>query len=523
LFYGSAAGTFGPPGWSMEGPQTLDALNAGVKARFGTDVAGVGDLNLDGFDDFIVGAPGYNYISIQEETGPSGGLFGFFGSAQGPVSRWRQEGGPNAGFGSVVAGGGDINGDGRNDHLVSSPNSWLNRLRVLVQFTGPTGDPVKAVQLTNFDLLSGFGMSVAIAGDLNGDGFDDVVVGAPNIAQAFVYLGTPLGVNTTPSWVVRGPAGFGLSTSSAGDTDGDGFDDLIVGADSQASVFLGSAAGLVTTPAWSNDGGQADSGFGAAVASAGDWNGDGYSDLLVGAPRHDAGEQDEGAAFLYFGGASGPALIPAWIGAPTHQAGASFGASVSRAGDYDGDGLDEVIAGAPDFNSGGASRSGRVDLALTCAICESLDCDLDGLPDCEDNCPIVQNPGQSDGDLDGHGDACDNCPAVPNVDQDPCVCNFCGVLDIAISFSSDQGKGAGTVFWRTGIEHDLSGFNVVIHDNKGHRVQQNPVLIPCLACETDIGADYAYAVPKHRNGRDVFIEQVHLDGRIDTFGPAERR
>src|SRR5206468_4227124 len=138
--------------------------------------------------------------------------------------------------------------------------------------------------------------ALASAGDVNGDGLDDVIVGAPYYdvqGRAFVYLGTASGPAIQPAWVVDGvQSRFGASVSSAGDVNGDGFDDVIVGEpganvttpgrpSGQASLFLGSPSGLATTPAWIGQAGQFQR-FGASVSSAGDVNGDGFDDVIVG-------------------------------------------------------------------------------------------------------------------------------------------------------------------------------------------------------------------------------------------------
>jgi len=155
-------------------------------------------------------------------------------------------------------------------------------------------------------------------------------------------------------------------------------------------------------------------------------------------------------------------------------------------------------------------------------IDEGIDADQDGIVDCVDNCPFVYNPTQADLDFDGLGDACDNCPTIPNPDQDPCVCTNCNAAFLTISFDSPLGRGSGTVSWRTNIEIDIVGFNVVVFNNKGERIQQNETLIPCEECITGMGAYYAYIIPKHKNGRNVFLEVVRQNGTVQTFGPAVR-
>jgi len=153
---------------------------------------------------------------------------------------------------------------------------------------------------------------------------------------------------------------------------------------------------------------------------------------------------------------------------------------------------------------------------------DQADTDKDSMGDACDNCPLAANPDQADADADTFGDLCDTCPQVPNLDQDPCVCLACGVTDISITFGGPADHGGGLLSWKTSLEHDLLGFNLVALDNQGRRIQLNTALIPCEECITDLGRIYFYVVPKHKSGKSVFVEVMHRDGRRELFGPALR-
>ena len=222
-----------------------------------------------------------------------------------------------------------------------------------------------------------FGISVASAGDVNNDGYDDVIVGAHEFDLAYVYMGRPGGPATTHSWSRSGQAGsdFGRSVAGAGDVNDDGYDDVIVGApkwdnsqtdEGRAFLYLGGPTGLSTTPIWSAESNQAAAAFGHAVASAGDVNGDGHDDVIVGAPFWDNGQTSEGKAYVYLGTASGVQTTPDWT-EESDAAQAQFGYSVACAGYLDdiftfppGPILSDVIVGAPGSTVDGMARAGAV-------------------------------------------------------------------------------------------------------------------------------------------------------------------
>jgi hypothetical protein len=123
---------------------------------------------------------------------------------------------------------------------------------------------------------------------------------------------------------------------------------------------------LASLPAWAAEGNQADAFFGGSVGTAGDVNGDGFSDVIVGAGGFDNGQPDEGRAYVYLGSAAGLSFAPAWI-AESNNAGAALGGSVGTAGDVNGDGFSDVIVGAP-FYTNGESAEGRAFVYLGSAV-----------------------------------------------------------------------------------------------------------------------------------------------------------
>ena len=196
--------------------------------------------------------------------------------------------------------------------------------------------------------------------------------------------------------------------------------------------------------------------------------------------------------------------------------------------DSDADGVGDVCDNCPAVANADQKDSDGDKVGDVCDNCPNAvntnqaDQDGDLLGDACDNCPGVANPNQADTDGDGFGDACDNCPTIPNIDQNPCACAECIPTDVTITFSSPFGKGSGLVSWRTGIEVDILGFNVVTFDSKGNRIQLNPVLIPCEECITGVGHAYADVIPKHKSGHNIFVEQLRLNGSVQVFGPAVR-
>jgi len=172
-------------------------------------------------------------------------------------------------------------------------------------------------------------------------------------------------------------------------------------------------------------------------------------------------------------------------------------------------------------DDGNACTTDSCDPSLGCVHTPtSPDTDGDGLPDLCDNCPAVPNANQLDTDHDGFGDACDVCPTVPNPAQNADACPE-AVTDIVISRGSAFSKSSGYVTWNSTFEKSVSGFDIVELNHDGTYTRLNPALIPCSECITGNGASYFGIIPKHKSGRDLFVQMFRANGDlIGTFGPA---
>ncbi len=208
------------------------------------------------------------------------------------------------------------------------------------------------------------------AGDVNGDGFADVIAGAPYYENGqlyegatFIYFGGAGAFNTTADALLesnQADARLGYSVAGAGDVNGDGFADVIVGApyydngqttEGATFIYFGGAGAFNTTADALLESNQASAQLGYSVAGAGDVNGDGFADVIVGARFYDNGQAAEGAALVYFGGA-GAFNTTADALLESNQASASLGFSVAGAGDVNGDGFADVIVGARLYDNG---------------------------------------------------------------------------------------------------------------------------------------------------------------------------
>ncbi len=346
------------PSWTINGTQ--------VGEYYGYSVSTAGDVNGDGYSDVIIGSPLFDGGQTDE-----GKTFIYHGSSTGLLStvNWTAEGNETGGqLGISVSTAGDINGDGYADVIAGGNYMQLGQTDegLALLFLGSASGTLisSSVAYRRNQSNSGFGFSVATAGDVNGDGFSDVIVGAyeyddPSTDEGavFVYYGAAAGISSVQAWSAEGGQSFshfGNSVSSAGDVNGDGYSDVIIGAsiydnghtdEGAAFLFMGSPTGLSTFPNWAEESNQANAFFGYSVSTAGDVNGDGYSDVIVGAPGYENGQVTDGAVFIYLGSATGLSVNP-HIQLNVNGFGYNFGCEVSCAGDVNGDGFQDIIIGS---------------------------------------------------------------------------------------------------------------------------------------------------------------------------------
>ncbi|MFI5371390.1 MAG: FG-GAP-like repeat-containing protein [Candidatus Eisenbacteria bacterium] len=347
---------------------------------YGQVVGTAGDVNGDGYDDVIVGSPqSGDQISLcpaANQYSLAGRVDVFYGSATGLSStrRWTIWGcnmiGSGALLGAAAATAGDVNGDGYDDIVIGSPGAATGgRISVLYGsasglplLTGYTdvGTLVGSTQISSPTAGAGFGSAAITAGDVNGDGYADVVVGAPNDntyasngGYVRVYLGGPSGLGSSVWWWESSSfanSKLGISITPAGDLNGDGLADLLVGESGKIDVAVSYGSTMLFTN-FINVGGNYRS-----FCTAGDFNGDGLSDVVVGDGSYTNGQSDEGEIVVYPGVGEGPTTTPYYSYSVTAD-GSNTGWSVSSAGDVNGDGYDDYLIGVPTYNNTSAGET----------------------------------------------------------------------------------------------------------------------------------------------------------------------
>jgi hypothetical protein len=398
-------GALGTAGFQIDGGAAGDLA--------GNSVDGAGDVNGDGLADVVVGAP----LAGNNSRTESGSAYVVFGkTTSGTVDLgalgaggFRIDGArANDRVGISVAGATDVNGDGRADVVVGAPfarnsaGSYSGAAFVVFGRTTTSTVDLATLGADGFRIDGAAagddaGRSVDAAGDVNGDGRADVIVGADEAGSngleesgsAYVVFGTT--TTTTVDLAALGGGGYridglyvgsyaGGSVAGAGDVNGDGRADVIVGTSlgsNNGRNWSGSAYvvfGKTTTSTvdlaalgaggFRIDGAAAGDEAGEAVAGAGDANGDGLADVIVGATgAGNNGRTWSGSAYVVYGRTTTSPVDLAALGGGGYRidgasAGEFAGTSVAGAGDVNGDGAPDVIVGAYRADNNGRTDSG---------------------------------------------------------------------------------------------------------------------------------------------------------------------
>lgn len=320
--------------------------------RYGTAVAGVGDVNLDGIPDFAVGAP-------SSSAGPSfGGRFEIRSGASGNALLQQVLGAAASDhLGTSIAPAGDVNGDGRADVVVGAPQADIGGTDTGSIYVYSSNGTL-LYQKNGLAAFHHLGATVGGGGDIDNDTVPDFIGGStgtlPTGGYAIAYSGSTGGVLHT---LTSGGTSdqFGSAIASAGDVNNDGYDDILVGATQDHSGPTGQFKGAITVFSGQTGGvlhkflgvDNADQ-FGSSVAGAGDVNGDGYDDILGGAVAGGGPGIQDGYARLYSGMTG--ALVFHLPAVPS----GNFGYSVAGGSDINGNGLSDIIVGAPNDGVGGS-------------------------------------------------------------------------------------------------------------------------------------------------------------------------
>ncbi len=377
--------------------------------------------------------------------------------------------------GKSVSDAGDINGDGYDDVIVGAyraDGGGNDRGEAYIFFGDSPMDDTADVTLSGESNSDWFGYSVSGAGDVNNDGYADVVVGAHMYGTvhgaAYVFYG---GTAMDSAYDVKVTGGssldyLGYSVSGAGDVNNDGYDDVIVGAyeandvgDDMGEVYILFGGDPMDSVVDVTLVGEADfDNLGYSVSGAGDVNDDGYYDVVAGAPGVDGGGSNRGAAYLYLGGDPMDSSADlTFIGVADDD---RYGDCVSNAGDVNADGYDDVLVSSGEIDGAGWDR-GQADLYLGgSSMDSSADLSFVGQDD-------VDELGRSSGDAgdvnnDGYGDIVIGADGVGDAGfSNGEVYVFFGgdpmddVVDVLVEGENDSDKFGSSVAGNANVNGDL--------------------------------------------------------------------
>jgi hypothetical protein len=318
-------------------------LSDAIRTHYGTSdmdllglcVVNLGDLNHDGVEDYAIGSPGWRNAAGRADifSGADGNLlFGFGGSGWASLT------------GLSIANAGDVDNDGTDDVIIGAPSKLygLDALGAVYVLSGATGETIH--EITGVFSNAGFGWVVAGAGDVDGDGYDDVAIATPFVEMGLVEIFSGLGGGALRMISIgTEPVQFGRAMANIGDVNGDGFDEIVIGAWKVSAAYIYDTHNEEFISTFQ---GNAGSEFGRTIANVGDFDGDGVNDFIIGAPQAKLNGVTVGGAYV-LGGIAGSPLLQ------LHgQVDSGFGKSVGSISDFDGDGIRDFVVGSYNYGFG---------------------------------------------------------------------------------------------------------------------------------------------------------------------------